>query len=326
MENKIIIIGDIHFKTEPKPFHDGLMKLFYEHIIPTYKDDILILTGDVLDSASKVRWDLYDEIINIFSKFSQVHIVVGNHDFSDTVGNALKPLTKLSNVHVYPQETEVIINGLKFLFLPYQDLDYMQKVYTDYEWEGDYSVTHIAPPNTSYGIGEIELKNVKVNNAIIHGHIHTYSEFEDSLKNKNIILGVPQTTRNLEQNSIKKVCVIDSKGYSLNNLPEYYTIQDIIFGEFPENKNNILNVKEAPSKKAVFDLYKDYFIRLEGIECKINKDEISITLEDIQNKNESLLEHKISKFYKEKDISNEIQNCINSYYLKINTSVLENIV
>lgn len=324
--SKIVVIGDIHFKTEPKPFHDGLMNLFYEHIIPTYKNDTLILTGDVLDSASKVRWDLYDEMINIFSKFHQVHIVVGNHDYSDTVGNALKPLAKLSNISLYPKETDIVINGLKFLFLPYQDLEYMQKIYTDYVWEGDYCVTHIAPPNSSFGIGEIELKGIKVNKAIIHGHIHTYSEFTDTLKNKNIILGVPQTTRNLEQHSLKKVCIIENGNYSLVPLPEYYTIQDVVFGEFPENKNNLINVLEAPSKKAVFDMYKDYHVRLEGIQVKTNSEELSISLDDIKNKNESLLESRIAKFYKEREISTEIQNCINSYLLKVNTSLVEEVV
>jgi DNA repair exonuclease SbcCD nuclease subunit len=327
MSNRIIVIGDIHFKTEPIPFYNGIINLFHEHIIPEYKDDIIILTGDVMDSASKVRWDLYDEVIHIFNKFKEVHINLGNHDYSDTVGNSLKPLTRLSNVNVYTKETEKIINGFKFLFLPYQDLDYMQKTYTTYEWEGDYCVTHIAPPDTSYGIGEIELQNIKVKKAIIHGHIHTYSEFTDKLKNKNIILGVPQTTRNLEQESIKKVCVIDNTGnYKLSPLPIYYTIQDINFGEFPENKNNALNVKNAPSKKAVFDLYKDYFVRIEGIQCKINQEEVSIiSLDDIQNKNESLLENRISHFYKDRDVSNEVQNCINSYFLKTN-NIVENVV
>lgn len=323
---RIVIVGDIHFKTEPKPFYEGLKKLFYEHIIPNYAHDKVVLTGDVLDSASKVRWDLYDEMINIFSKLSEVHIVVGNHDYSDTVGNALKPLTKLSNVFVYFKETETVIDGMKFLFLPFQDLEYMQKNYTEYKWEGDYCVTHIAPPESSFGIGEIELKGVKVNKAIIHGHIHTYSEFIDNLKNKNIILGVPQTTRNLEQNSLKKVLVIDNGNYSLATLPEYYTIQDVIFGEFPDNKNNLLNILEAPSKKAVFDMYKEYNIRLEGIQCKINTEELSISLDDIQSKNSSLLESRISKFYKDKDVSNEIQNCINSYFVKVNKSNEEVIV
>jgi DNA repair exonuclease SbcCD nuclease subunit len=324
--NRIIVLGDIHFKTEPKPFYEGILKLFHEYLIPEYKDDTIILTGDVLDSASKVRWDLYDEMIHIFNKFKEVHINLGNHDYSDTVGNSLKPLTRLSNVSLYTKETEISINGLKFLFLPYQDLEYMQKVYTSYEWEGDYCITHIAPPNSSYGIGEIDLQNIKVNKAIIHGHIHTYSEFNDKLKNKNIILGVPQTTRNLEQDSIKKVCVIDDKGeYTLLPLPVYYTIQDVTFGEYPENRNNLLNVIDAPSKKAVFDLYKEYYIRLEGIKTKVNSEELLITLEDIQNKNDSLLETKISKFYLDKSIPNEIQNCINSYYLRL-TSTQESVI
>ena len=318
MDN-IIVIGDIHFKTEPKPFHDGLMKLFYEHLIPEYGNCKIILTGDVLDSASKVRWDLYDEMINIFSKFKEVHINLGNHDYSDTVGNSLKPLNRLSNIQIYDKETEVEINGLKFLFLPYQHLDYMQKVYTNYKWEGDYVITHIAPPNTSFGIGEIALMDIKVNYAIIHGHIHTHSKFSDTNNNMNIILGVPQTTRNLEQNAIKHICLIDTnKGdYQLKQLPIYFTIQDIEYGEFPENRNNLLNIKNAPSKKAVFDMYKEYFIRLEGIECKVSED-MPIDLLQLQEKNDSLLEAKISSFYLKKEVSNDVQNCINSYYLKVN--------
>lgn len=322
----ITILGDIHFKTEPKPFHDGLMQLFHEYLIPNHGMNKLILTGDVLDSASKVRWEMYNEVINIFQKFNEVHIVVGNHDFSDTVGNALKPFTKLSNVQIYEKETEVVIDGLKFLFLPHQNLEYMQKTYTDYEWQGDYVVTHIAPPNTNFGIGEITLNNIKVSRAIIHGHIHNYSEFVDHNSNVNIILGVPQTTRNLEQSFQKQLLNIDQDGsFYLSYLPEYYTIEDIQYGEFPSNKNNLLNILNAPSKKSVIDMYKDYNLRMEGIQCIISE-ELPISLTDLQDRNSSLLEAKVSKFYIEKQVDNDMQNCINSYLLKVIQDSKERVV
>lgn len=313
----ISIIGDIHFKTDPKPFHDGLMELFHDYLIPNYSNNKLILTGDVLDSASKVRWEMYNEIINIFQKFNEVHIVVGNHDFSDTVGNALKPFTKLSNVSIYEKESEAVIDGLNFLFLPHQNLEYMQKTYTDYEWVGDYCVTHVAPPNTNFGIGEITLNKVKTSKAIIHGHIHNYSEFIDHNSNVNIIIGVPQTTRNLEQGFVKQICNIDNTGsFALTELPEYYTIEDVQYGEFPTNKNNLLNILNAPSKKSVYDLYKDYNIRMEGIECVVS-DDMPISLSQLQDRNSSLLESKISKFYTEREVDNDAQNCINSYLLRV---------
>ena len=64
-------------------------------------------------------------------------------------------------------------------------------------------------------------------------------------------------------------------------------------------------------------MYKEYFIRLEGIECKVSED-MPIDLLQLQEKNDSLLEAKISSFYLKKEVSNDVQNCINSYYLKVN--------
>jgi translation elongation factor EF-G len=42
-------------------------------------------------------------------------------------------------------------------------------------------------------------------------------------------------------------------------------IEDIEFGQFPENKLNLLNIKNAPSKNLVEATYKEYHYRKAGI-------------------------------------------------------------
>jgi hypothetical protein len=68
------------------------------------------------------------------------------------------------------------------------------------------------------------------------------------------MVGVPQTTRNLEQSETKRVIVIENGEWTSETLPVYMEIVDIKYGELPENKAYLYNVYEAPSK----NLYTNY--------------------------------------------------------------------
>jgi hypothetical protein len=79
------------------------------------------------------------------------------------------------------------------------------------------------------------------------------------------LVGVPQTTRNLEQEFKKRVILIENGKWRSEDLPVFMEIQDIEFGQFPENTLNLLNIKDAPSKNLVETTYKGYHYRKAGI-------------------------------------------------------------
>jgi hypothetical protein len=255
---------------------------------------------------------VYDKVISYLLQFKEVHIVTGNHDRSDQIGNSLLPLKHFRTIYVYEDVVEVYIEGILFLMLPFQGLDKM-KEYPSIKKEYDYVVTHIAPPGTSWGIGEIDL-NLTVKKAIINGHIHNYKTWKDKLGNTQYLIGTPQCTRNLEQKDERKGIEINckTKDYTLIDLPVFYTIEDIEYGNEPTSKNNLLNIKNAPSVVAVYEKYKGYNIRHEGIQILRTASTLS-SLDELKETTKSQLVQKVNKFYAEKKPPLEIQECINKY-------------
>ena len=296
----IIVVGDIHAKNkEPYWFH--IQKMFDE-LIKKYSKDVLILLGDVFDSSSPVA-EIEETIAYYLSQFSEVHIVSGNHDQSRRLGNTLLPLRVHNNIHVYVDAAEIEIEGKKCLILPYKD---GYKEYESISFIGDYCFAHITNVEDAFSDEGIDLKNV---NALqVYGHTHTNKEY----KNK-IVLGVPLPTRNLEISN--PIMIIEENGHSFVSLDHNFSIDKIEYGTYPENKTNLYNVINAPSKDLVFESYKGYYIREEGIEILRNENDLE-TEELTSFENGNLLE-KFNLFAKENDISKEVLTCVSSRLSKI---------
>ena len=166
--------------------------------------------------------------------------------------------------------------------------------------------------NLIFDNSKISFENIK-NSYIIYGHYHIQKDiYEDENYNKHHIIGVPIETRNGENQKHKIIYIKDT--LQEISLPLYFTFENIQYGEFPKNKNNILNIKNAPSLKAVYELYKGYYIREEGIE--INRSQ-SLEIDDITNKqhksfNEITLQEKFKLFIDYKNINNErvVKECL----------------
>lgn len=312
---KIVVIGDFHLKAN-EPYWTGQKKLL-KHISQEYQDCVLIFTGDLFDTSSP-KWEVFSEFMLFCKLFDgEIHIVHGNHEYSQLKGSALLGLEKLENVKIYFDQTECQIEGLNFLMLPYR---YSHKEMVEYQGnsnEYDYVITHITPVKYQFNTEGLQL-NCKAK-AFFHGHIHVSSEFTDELGNLNVMVGVPQTTRNLEQSETKRVIVIENAGWRSENLPIFMEIVDIKFGELPDNKCHLYNVYDAPSKKLVYELYGDYKIRDNGISFQLSPKTTTINEKTLEEFKGSSLESSFKSFLKaqEKEVSKDIIECIYSYMERV---------
>lgn len=130
---KVAIITDQHFgaRKNSKLFHDYFLKFYTEVFFPTLvKENIttVIDMGDTFDSRKGIdfaalAWakdNYYDTLEKIGCT---VHTIVGNHTAYYKNTNDLNAvdllLREYKNVKVYSKPTEVKLDKLKVLFIPW---------------------------------------------------------------------------------------------------------------------------------------------------------------------------------------------------------------
>jgi len=138
---------------------------------------------------------------------------------------------------------------------------------------------------------------------------HTPTEFI-SHNNNHYVIGVPLPTRYGEHEHEHVIYEITDHIEKIK-VPNYFTYEDIEYGEMPNNKNNIYNIKNAPSHQLVKSTYKDYYIRDEGIEYIENEEE----LKDVVIDENSLIDE-CNVYAKEEQIPTETLNICNEYFDK----------
>ena len=279
----ILVIQDVHWKIK-EPYFSGLRNLF-DWLLKQYPEHTYIFTGDFFDISSP-NWQTFVMARDYLLRMPYVHIVRGNHDYSSIKGNSLSALNLHRNISVYSAMSEVKINGNNFLMLPYDYKSEVMKAYENVTGYYDYVVTHVTPARVAFGDEGIDLR-VKAK-AIFHGHEHLSKDFQEN-EVTNHIIGVPQVTRNGEQEFKKRMFEIKSDGsYQEIQLPIFMDIQDIKYGERIENKNFLYNVYDAPSQQAVWEMYpkkEGYHIRDAGIEVFRSASEIQEMKENLNWKN-----------------------------------------
>lgn len=301
---KAIIIGDVHSRSK-EPYWTGTQKLF-NYLAERYSDHILLQPGDLFDTATPHYDIVYHVVADFIKKFKAAHIVTGNHDISQLRGNSLIPLSKIQNVHVYNTIKDVKIDGVRVKFIPYPTTTKQREQLKTSEFSNcDLSLAHISPLGKNRGFDEFEYK-FKAEIAHIFGHVHIKEDFriEDQLYS---ILGVPQTTRNLEQVFEKRVAVIEDGQLRYDILPVFMTIEDIVFGQEPKSHDNLINILDAPSKEAAFEKYKNYHIRPGGVHLLRTEFKLDNSTAKIVDKlvNSGLIE-KCLYYARENKIPNEI--------------------
>jgi len=274
----IIYVGDIHGR-EKNPFKKASID-FLTWLYENHKEDTIIQGGDLFDASSH-HHSFINEIVKVLKKFKDFRVVTGNHDQSRRLGSILKPLQNYNNITIYEEETDVEIEGIHFKILPYiTSFKNYGSIETEEDKEIDYSLSHFTPIQEAWGDEGVELK-FKVKVAHIFSHIHRHREFKDRFDNQVLISGAAINTRFGEQDWEKNIFKIEKTEYTKIPVPQTFTYETIEFGEEPESKNNILNIKNAPSYKDVYDRYNNYFVRETGVELsKVGVEGLKADMED----------------------------------------------
>ena len=172
---KVAIITDQHFgaRKNSKLFHDYFLKFYNEVFFPTleqYGITTVVDMGDTFDSRkgidfSALSWaknNYYDKLQDMGVK---VHTIVGNHTAyyknTNDVNAVDLLLREYNNVTVYSEPTEVKLDKLKVLFIPWINQENEKETYQLIE-------NTICP----CAMGHLELQGFRVNKQIVmeHGH------------------------------------------------------------------------------------------------------------------------------------------------------------
>ena len=170
---KVAIITDQHFgaRKNSKLFHDYFLN-FYENVFfPTLKKEgitTVIDMGDTFDSRkgidfSALSWAKNNYYDRLQAMGVTVHTIVGNHTAYYKNTNEVNAvdllLREYDNVTVYSEPTEVTLDKLKVLFIPWINQE-------NYET----TISSIKTTSSICAMGHLELQGFRVNKSIVMEH------------------------------------------------------------------------------------------------------------------------------------------------------------
>jgi DNA repair exonuclease SbcCD nuclease subunit len=170
---KVAIITDQHFgaRKNSKLFHDYFLKFYNEVFFPTLEREgitTVIDMGDTFDSRkgidfSALAWaknNYYDRLRTLGCR---VHTIVGNHTTyyknTNDINSVDLLLREYAHVTVYSEATEVQLDKLKVLFIPWINPE-----------NENQTLKCIQKTKTNVAMGHLELQGFRVNSQIIMEH------------------------------------------------------------------------------------------------------------------------------------------------------------
>lgn len=222
----ILIEKDLHFRS------DGLFGKAYQRYFDWLRnnfgsDFIYISLGDWFHSPKPSPND-YSAAIKEFEKrkFRQTIILAGNHDYNRQDNSySCDPLAANSRfkIQYLKTKTEMELEGLKFLFLPYVYNDI--KKYAELSAVYDYILYHFEDETITYDGRTYGINLQNLNGKRVGGHVH-------KIIWPNYFLGMPVHTRADEAGQPNQLLVIDEKK-ELNVVP-VPNFLDYYFVTYPE--------------------------------------------------------------------------------------------
>ena len=170
---KVAIITDQHFgaRMNSKLFHDYFLKFYNDVFFPTLEEHgitTVVDMGDTFDSRkgidfSALSWaknNYYDRLQEMGIK---VHTIVGNHTAYYKNSNHINAvdllLREYDNVIVYSEPTEVLLDKLNVLFIPWINQE-----------NEELSLNTIKKTSCRCAMGHLELQGFRVNRQILMEH------------------------------------------------------------------------------------------------------------------------------------------------------------
>jgi hypothetical protein len=165
---QIAIITDTHFcaRKSSRLFQD-YFELFYKNVFfPTleqYGITTVIHMGDAFDSRKSIDFVGLDwtrkVVLDPLSKYD-VHLITGNHDCyfknSNKVNSPELLLSEYKNIKTYSEPTEIKVDGLDILLLPWINTENQEK-----------SLKLIKKTKSKIAMGHLEMQGFRVNKHLV---------------------------------------------------------------------------------------------------------------------------------------------------------------
>ena len=186
---KVAIITDTHYgaRKNSKLFHDYFLRFYNDIFFPTIDKegiDTILHLGDAFDNRTAVNfgalsWSKDNIFDPIKDRGINVHLIVGNHDAyyknTNDVNAVDLLLREYDNVSVYSEVTEVLIDKLKILFIPWINSENEEKD----------SFKLIQSTDCKVSMGHLELAGFAANKQVFmeHGYDRKlFQKFEKSIQ------------------------------------------------------------------------------------------------------------------------------------------------
>jgi DNA repair exonuclease SbcCD nuclease subunit len=173
---RVAIITDTHYgcRKGSKHLHDYFQKFYDDVFFPTIeaeKIDTVVHMGDAFDSRKSIDYQSLEwakRVVFDRLKKYDVHMIIGNHDcYYKNTNNVNSPellLQTYDNIKTYSEVTEVILDKLKVLFIPWINAENYEN-----------TVQHIKNTSSLCAMGHLELNGFRAH----RGHI-----MEDGMDSK----------------------------------------------------------------------------------------------------------------------------------------------
>ena len=171
---KIVLINDSHFGCRnDNPAFIEYQNRFYEEIFFPYLRDngirTLVHLGDVVDRRKFINhntaWNFKKVFWNQLEDHGiDTHVILGNHDtyYKNTNEvNALQNLSISNNAKIYTHATDVEIDGLKILFIPW--------ICNDNEVE---TIRTVGNSKAQVAMGHLQIKGFEMHSGHMNEHGH----------------------------------------------------------------------------------------------------------------------------------------------------------
>ena len=170
---KVAIITDQHFgaRKNSKLFHDYFLKFYKDVFFPTLEKEgitTVVDMGDTFDSRkgidfSALAWAKDNYYDRLEKMGVTVHTIVGNHTAYYKNTNEVNAvdllLREYDNVTVYSEPTEILLDKLKVLFIPWINQENEEK-----------TLKLIEKTSCTCAMGHLELQGFRVNSHIVMEH------------------------------------------------------------------------------------------------------------------------------------------------------------
>lgn len=253
---KIFVLSDLHFGVRNNALAwIDMMNAFYRWFIDDVEKqgfdaerDALFILGDVFHSRESINLMTLNNVCKVFStireKFTNVHILTGNHDTYYIDNNSITTVKLLSDlvkgIECWYEPEQIAINGNKVLMLPWITSFNAIHDFIDKD-DSDYLFCHMDINGMKYSSGInidkcVDTNRIKKYKKVFSGHIHTRQD-----KGNVLYVGAPYQLDSSDFNNDRGYYIIDTKDFSYtfvqNNIsPKYISVEFDYIMNLPANK------------------------------------------------------------------------------------------